>query len=115
MTCPYGTGRTFTNERLYRQHVRDWPAIARVNGLNLDGTNVGVEAPAEPPPELDAIEPEAEPEADGLLPEGFPGRDALIDAGITHTGDVATLDLETLLLIPGIGKSTATRILAASE
>lgn len=61
MICPYGTGRVFTNTRLYYQHVRDWPEISKINGLNLDGTPISApKATEEPAPASEASETESE-------------------------------------------------------
>lgn len=47
-----------------------------------------------------------------LLPDDFPGRDALHEAGIIYLETVPN-DGDALVSIPGIGKATAGKILAA--
>ncbi len=47
------------------------------------------------------------------FPEDFPGREALVEAGYTSPADLAGKTNEELLAIPGVGKATAGKILAA--
>jgi len=110
--CPYGTGRVFTNARLFYQHVREWPEIAKINGLNLDGSTPQAAAPApvDPPP-ADQVEDTPVPTP---LPDEFPGRDALVKAGIITMDAVADMTEPELLAVPGIGLATAKKILLAS-
>lgn len=51
--------------------------------------------------------------ADTEFPEDFPGRVPLMEAGITSPADLAGKTEADLLAIPGIGKGTAGKILAA--
>ncbi len=59
LICPYGTSRSFTNERLFYAHVRDWPGIAELNGLNLDGSPKATDGAPQVPAESLTRPPEA--------------------------------------------------------
>lgn len=104
---PY-TGKVFTNAKIFRQHVKDWPAICEGNGLNLDGTPKAQQVKVEPPKEKVA-EPEVV-EVECQLPEDMPHRTTLDKAGVKSLEDLPT-DLKGLTKLNNIGKQKANEIL----
>jgi len=104
-TCPY-TGRVFTNPKIFRQHVKEWPNVCKQNGLNLDGLSKVEQVETTEPIAEEVVEPVIECE----LPEDIPHRVTLDNAGVRSLKDLPT-DLRGLVKLPNIGKQKASEII----
>ena len=123
MKCPW-TGRVFTNAALYRQHIRTWPDVAKVNGLNLDGSpatgmreqpETGLDNAPDGLDNSEAADPHQE--EPGMLaalltdgPRDAKISDALAAEGFVHLHQVRDLSDDELRAIPGIGPASVTRL-----